>query len=73
MRSISRREFLILSGLTLGSLAFDSRSTAPTFPSADRLGRVNVGMVELKLRPDADSPTHLGHGGDNHERRCNGD
>jgi hypothetical protein len=26
-------------------------------PTAERLGRVNVGRVDLKLRPDADCPT----------------
>ena len=29
----------------------------PEFPDADRLGRVAVGMVELKQRPDPESPT----------------
>ena len=29
----------------------------PEFPAAERLGRVAVGMIELKQRPDPDSPT----------------
>jgi lipoprotein-anchoring transpeptidase ErfK/SrfK len=29
----------------------------PEFPSAERLGRIAVGMVELKQRPDMESPT----------------
>jgi lipoprotein-anchoring transpeptidase ErfK/SrfK len=29
----------------------------PEFPSAERLGRIAVGMVELKQRPDLESPT----------------
>ena len=57
MVPISRRRFLILSGLALGGLAFQTRPALPEFPNAERLGRVNVGMAELKLRPDQASPT----------------
>lgn len=69
-KQVSRRDFLKLSALGIGSLAlhplggatFFSISGAPVFgipdfPSADRLGRVTKGMVEVKLRPDSNSPT----------------
>jgi len=64
---ITRRDFLKLSLLGLGGLAFQpagrlalpDTAFAPRaqFPTAERLGRVAVGMVERKLRPDPDSPT----------------
>lgn len=57
---ISRRRFLKLAFAGLGGLAMRSLpawSALPAFPQAKRLGRVNVGMAELKLRPDADGPT----------------
>lgn len=57
---LSRREFLKLSSLTLGSLAlrpFGQLFTLADFPAGERLGRVNVGKVEIKARPDADSQT----------------
>ncbi len=57
---ISRGEFLKLVTLSLGGLSFDyyrGRMALPDFPKAERLGRVAVGMVELKMRPDPDSPT----------------
>jgi lipoprotein-anchoring transpeptidase ErfK/SrfK len=56
----SRRAFLKLAVLGAGSLALRpwSRLLAlPDFPEAERLGRVAVGMVELKARPDPESPT----------------
>jgi lipoprotein-anchoring transpeptidase ErfK/SrfK len=56
----SRRQFLKLAALSLGSLAFRPlrSSTLPMqFPQAEALGRVNSGMVEVKSRPDLDSPT----------------
>lgn len=52
----SRREFLKVSLLGLTSLAFRT-VTLPEFPEAERLGRVNVGMTEIKARPDAESET----------------
>lgn len=58
--SISRRDFLKLAVLGMGSLAFrsrDQRLFQPEFPEAELLGRVNVGKVEIKARPDADSQT----------------
>lgn len=64
--SLTRREFLSLAAASLGSLAlspwrFEIPHALPTllpdFPQADRLGRVAVGKVELKARPDLDSQT----------------
>ena len=56
---LSRRGFLQAAALGLGGLAF--RNYLPVrlaeFPQAERLGRVAVGMVELKQRPDPDSAT----------------
>ncbi|MDX1436835.1 MAG: L,D-transpeptidase [Anaerolineales bacterium] len=57
---ISRREFLKLSTLGLGSaiLPFQTkRIAASEFPDAPRLGRVLVAGLPLKARPDQDSPT----------------
>lgn len=58
--SISRRGFLKETALGIASLAFlPNKLLAPLFqfPEADRLGRVNVGMAEVKIKPDADSET----------------
>jgi lipoprotein-anchoring transpeptidase ErfK/SrfK len=57
---ISRRDFLKLLALGASGLAFRGRAyflPLPDFPEAERLGRVAVGMVELKLHPDPDSQT----------------
>ena len=57
---ISRREFIKLTALGASSLAlrpWGRLLALPDFPEAERLGRVAVGMVELKVRPDPDSPT----------------
>jgi L,D-transpeptidase catalytic domain len=57
---ISRRNFLQFAGLGFGSLAlrpFRRLFPLTEFPTADRLGRVNSGKVDIKARPDADSPT----------------
>jgi len=57
---ISRRDFLKLAALGLGGLAFrpwNRNSFQPEFPEAELLGRVNAGKVDIKERPDADSPT----------------
>lgn len=62
---LSRREFLKLAALGMGGLSLSSLPfpvlagglALPEFPSAERLGRVAVGMVELKQRPDLESPT----------------
>ena len=58
--SITRRDFLKLTGLGVGSLALlpsQRQFAQDNFPKADRLGRVNVGKAELKARPDVDSET----------------
>ena len=58
--ALSRREFVKLAALSLGGLSFNyyrNGLALPEFPKAERLGRVAVGMVELKMRPDPDSPT----------------
>ncbi len=60
MSFYSRRDFLKLGALGLGSLIFWPRlriARLPEFPAAERLGRVNVGKVDIKLKPDADSQT----------------
>lgn len=57
---LSRRNFLKLAGYGLGSLVL--HPTLPVksfagFPNYDRLGRVSVGKVDLKIRPDESSVT----------------
>jgi lipoprotein-anchoring transpeptidase ErfK/SrfK len=57
---INRRDFLKISCLSFASLPFFSRETSQLlqeFPQSEKLGRVAVGMVDLKMRPDLDSPT----------------
>ncbi len=58
-RPISRRDFLKIAALGVGSLAFRpmlrALPQAPVFPQADRLGRVCVGKVDLRLTPSVDS------------------
>lgn len=66
-RSLSRRDFLRAAGLGLGALVLPSGldvlsplSAKPAlagFPVADRLGRIAVGKVDLKARPDLESET----------------
>jgi hypothetical protein len=51
---------VVLAALSMGSLAFRSYAQyipALEFPQAALLGRVNVGKVEIKTRPDIDSQT----------------
>ncbi|NLG73179.1 MAG: twin-arginine translocation signal domain-containing protein, partial [Chloroflexi bacterium] len=62
MKTLSRREFLKVAALGVGSLGL-SRAPAglrpfalPEFPRAERLGRVIGGKVPVKARPDIDSP-----------------
>ncbi|OGO21181.1 MAG: hypothetical protein A2Z14_12270 [Chloroflexi bacterium RBG_16_48_8] len=57
---ITRRDFLNLGGFVLGG--YLSHQLLPKvgsfeFPEAERLGRVAVGMIERKVRPDIDSQT----------------
>jgi lipoprotein-anchoring transpeptidase ErfK/SrfK len=57
---LTRRDFLKLTVLGTGALALRSWKPSlalPDFPEAERLGRVAVGMVELKARPDLESQT----------------
>jgi lipoprotein-anchoring transpeptidase ErfK/SrfK len=55
----SRRKFLEQTALGFGALALlpFERWMMPSvqFPTADKLGRVNVGMAEIRIKPDADS------------------
>lgn len=57
---LSRRAFMKLGALGLAGLYAPSHRSIPggvRFAENDRFGRVAVGMVERKLRPDSDSPT----------------
>jgi hypothetical protein len=57
---ISRREFLSLGGILLGSYSLSrtlKNTKFPLIPNSEKLGRVAVGKVDLKLRPDSDSQT----------------
>ena len=57
---ITRRNFLKDSVIGLASLTilpFIGLTPLVEFPQADRLGRVTVGMVEVKAKPDPDSAT----------------
>jgi len=57
---LARREFIKFGALSLGGLSlrpFRRLLSLPDFPNAERLGRVAVGLVELKSRPDPDSDT----------------
>jgi lipoprotein-anchoring transpeptidase ErfK/SrfK len=59
-RPVSRRDFLKLAALSLGGLSlrpWKRLLILPDFPQAERLGRVAVGKVDLKARPDPDSQT----------------
>lgn len=56
----SRRDFLKIAALGIGSLAMRPWSRflkLPDFPVAERLGRICVGMTELKARPYPASQT----------------
>jgi len=58
--NLSRREFLKLTALGISSLSYNFLSKGfrlPEFPQAERLGRVCVGMVELKIKPNPESQT----------------
>ena len=58
-RHLTRRDFLKLSALGLGGLAFRPwlRRATADFPQAERLGRIVAGRTDLKARPDAGSKT----------------
>ncbi len=58
--TFSRRQFLQLGMLGLGSLALRPLRrllSLPDFPAYERLGRVATGRVEVKARPDHESET----------------
>ena len=60
MNNVSRREFLKLSALSLGSLAvrpWQKLFYLPEFPQSERLGRVTGGKIDIKAQPDTDSQT----------------
>jgi hypothetical protein len=60
MNKNSRRDFLKDTVFGLASLALlplNLKLPQSQFPQAGRLGRVTVGMVEIKARPDPDSAT----------------
>ena len=59
-KKLSRRAFLKLAALSLGSLSMRSWGrlfTLTEFPDAERLGRAARGTLEVKARPDPDSNT----------------
>src|SRR4030042_6224902 len=59
-KHLTRRTFLKLTGLSMGVyylLQHDKGLALAEFLDGDRLGRVNVGKVELKSKPDIDSQT----------------
>lgn len=59
--TITRRDFLKVSAISLGTLAlrpWRSYSRLPDFPDYERLGRVVGGRVDVKVRPDWDSPAN---------------
>jgi len=57
--TLSRRDFLKLAALGAGTLALHpfAKLHLPEFPTADKLGRVTVGKVEVFLHPDGESQT----------------
>ena len=57
--ALSRRDFLKLAAVGLGGLAFHPLNSAllPEFPQSERLGRITVGKMDIKARPDANSST----------------
>lgn len=58
-RNLSRRDFLKLAGMGAGTLALRPfrNSNLLQFPEAEKLGRITVGKLDLKARPDQNSQT----------------
>jgi len=55
----SRRDFLNTSAFAAGAFVLRPDpilAYASDFPDADRIGRIAVGMVDIKLKPDYDAP-----------------
>ena len=59
MKMISRKDFLKTSGLAAGALLIPNRYPFldEEFPATDRLGRITVGQVDIKLQPDYEAPS----------------
>ena len=60
LEKISRRNFLKLSALGVGGILIHPGLNSVSlndFPNHERLGRVSVGKIDLKIRPDQDSQT----------------
>jgi lipoprotein-anchoring transpeptidase ErfK/SrfK len=59
IRHFNRRDFIKLGAVSFGALAFEPWTRRlfriPEFPQSERLGRLCVGKVELKARPDYNS------------------
>jgi len=58
LHGLSRRDFLKVAASGLGALGlrpWERLFKLPEFPTTDRLGRITVGKVEIKARPDYDS------------------
>ena len=55
--SVSRRGFLKLAAAGFGTLALHPFSSLSQlqFPDAEKLGRITVGKMDLKARPDENS------------------
>lgn len=62
MQNISRRDFLKLSGVGLGALAFNRYKpwelpySLPQFPAAERLGRI-FGKIDVRSEPNINAPS----------------
>ena len=57
---LNRRDFIKLALVSLGGISLRPLRrllALPEFPQAEKLGRVAVGLVELKARPDPESQT----------------
>ena len=59
MKKISRKDFLKTSGLAAGAMMLTNGYPflREEIPSSDKLGRIAVGKVDIKIRPDYDSQT----------------
>lgn len=58
-RNITRRDFINVSALAAGAAfvkPWTGSSIIDSFPASEKLGRVAVGMVDIKIRPDYDAP-----------------
>ena len=56
---LNRRDFLKISGMTAGAALVNPwqfPNLFNDFPVSEKLGRIAVGMVDIKIRPDYESP-----------------